>query len=277
MMNKQPVSYAIIRFQPHVETEEFANVGVVLVAPSISYFDFRLETKRLARVNAFFDKLEPALVREMLRNYSVELRRIRDLAGHKGDGQRRFEFETRDNAEHLFNALTKDREGVIRFSDVRFAMSASPKKTIDELFDHYVRHSFVNAVYREGLLEKNIRALLRMDFVGKTYRPRNFTDGVYSAKFPFVEIEDDRAIRVLKPIFLGQDDPTRILDHGNKWAFTIKRLKKVLPKDVILAVEGPSGTGTQHRAFTEAVDLFKQNGIQVVDAGDKQQVLQALH
>jgi hypothetical protein len=277
MMKKQAVSYAIIRFQPHVETEEFANVGIVLVAPRMSYFDFRLETRRLARVTAFFDNLEPALVRDMLRNYDLELRRIRDLAGHKGDGQTRFEFETRDNAEHLFNALTKDREGVIRFSDVRFAMSAEPKVMIDELFDHYVRRSFVNGVYREGLLEKNIRNLLRLDAAGRTFKPRDFTDGLYSARFPFVEVNDDQAVRVLKPIFLGQDDPTRILDHGNKWAFTINRLRKVLPRDVVLAVEGPDGSGTQHRAFTEAVDLFKNNGIHVVDAHDQQQLLRAMH
>lgn len=46
-------------------------------------------------------------------------------------------------------------------------------------------------------------------------------------------------MKVLKPIYLGQDEPTRILDHGNKWLFTINRLKEKLPPDVVVAVEGP--------------------------------------
>jgi hypothetical protein len=275
-MKKHAISYAIIRFQPHVETEEFANIGIVLVAPRMSYFDFRIETRRLGRLTSFFDSVEAETTRAVLRSYHVELKRIRDLAGHVGDGQSRFEFELSDNAEHLFHALTKDREGMIQFSEVRFAMTDDPRGKLDELFNYYVRRNFAGAVYREGLLEKQVRGLLKMRDIGKNFKPMSFSDGLYSAKFPFVEVVEDRALKVLKPIYLGQDEPTRILDHGNKWLFTIQRLKDKLPPDVVVAVEGPDDSAKRKQAFREAVDLFRANNIKVVDARNENALIAAV-
>ncbi|WP_440981383.1 DUF3037 domain-containing protein [Shinella sumterensis] len=275
-MKKNAVSYAIIRFQPHVETEEFANIGIVLVAPRASYLDFRLETRRLGRLTSFFDSVEGATIRGVLKSYYTELKRIRDLAGHTGNGQRRFEFELSDNAEHLFHALTKDREGIIRFSEVRFAMTDNPKSKLDELFDYYVRRNFASSVYREGLLEKQVRGILKLRDIGRNFKPMAFSDGLYSAKFPFVKIFQDKPLKVLKPIYLGQDEPTRILDHGNKWLFTINRLKDKLPPDVVVAVEGPKDSLKRKQAFLEAVDLFRANDIKVVDAGNENELISAM-
>lgn len=275
-MKKHAVSYAIIRFQPHVETEEFANIGIVLVAPRMGYLDFRLETRRLSRLTSFFDSVEATTIRGVLKSYYVELKRIRDLAGHTGSGQSRFEFELSDNAEHLFHALTKDREGVIRFSDVRFAMTDNPKAKLDELFNYYVRRNFAGSIYREGLLEKHVRGILKLRDIGRHFKPMAFSDGVYSAKFPFVEIIQNTPLRVLKPIYLGQDEPTRILDHGNKWLFTINRLKGKLPPDVIVAVEGPKDSSKRKQAFREAVELFRESDIKVVDARNEIELISAM-
>lgn len=275
-MKKHAVSYVIIRFQPHVETEEFANIGIVLVAPRMSYLDFRLETKRLSRLTSFFDSVEATTIRAVLKNYHAELRRIKDFAGHNGNGQTRFEFELTDNAEHLFHALTKDREGVIQFSETRFAMTDRPKNKLDELFDYYVRRNFVSSVYREGLLEKQVRSILKLRDIGRNFKPMAFTDGLYSAKFPFVEIVESKPVKVLKPIYLGQEEPTRILDHGNKWLFTIKRLRDKLPPDVVFAVEGPSDSAKRRQAFREAIELFRANDINVVNAQNESELIDAI-
>lgn len=275
-MKKQAVSYAIIRFQPHVETEEFANIGIVLVAPRMGYLDFRLETRRLSRLTSFFDSVEATTIRGVLKSYYVELKRIKDLAGHTGSGQSRFEFELSDNAEHLFHALTKDREGVIRFSEVRFAMTDNPKAKLDELFNYYVRRNFAGPIYREGLLEKHVRGILKLRDVGRNLKPMTFSDGLYSAKFPFVEIVQDKPFKVLKPIYLGQDEPTRILDHGNKWLFTINRLKEKLPPNVVVAVEGPKDASKRKQAFQEAVELFRESNIKVVNARNEIELIDAM-
>ncbi|MBY4609822.1 DUF3037 domain-containing protein [Rhizobium sp. 9T] len=275
-MRRQAISYAIIRFRPHAETEEFANIGIVLLAPQMGYLDFRLETKRFGRLTSFFDSVEATTIRSVLKNYYAELKRIRDIAGHNGSGQARFEFEITDNAEHLFYALTKDREGIIRFSEVRFAMTEDPKNKLDELFDHYVRRNFASSIYHEGLLERHVRTMLKLRDIDRNFKRRSFGDGVYSATFPFVELADDKPVKILKPIYLGQDDPSRILDHGNKWLFTVNRLKQLLPRDIVFAVEGPADQSSRRRAFNEAIDQFRASDIQVVDATKERELLDAV-
>ena len=42
-MNKKAYQYAIVRFSPFVETEEFANVGVVMICPAEGKFLFKLQ------------------------------------------------------------------------------------------------------------------------------------------------------------------------------------------------------------------------------------------
>ena len=45
----------IVRFAPFAETEEFANVGIVLSVPAIGRMEYRLARKNLKRVNHFFE------------------------------------------------------------------------------------------------------------------------------------------------------------------------------------------------------------------------------
>jgi hypothetical protein len=57
-MKKFACRYAVVQFVPYSETGEFANVGVVLICPETGYFGFQLQTRKYARVTAFFDELK---------------------------------------------------------------------------------------------------------------------------------------------------------------------------------------------------------------------------
>lgn len=72
--------YSIIRFLPYAETEEFANVGVVMFAPTARYFDFQL-TNKWRRLGAFFDTLDRRVFAEGVRAFREELVRTRNLVG----------------------------------------------------------------------------------------------------------------------------------------------------------------------------------------------------
>ena len=66
--------YSIVRFLPYAETEEFANVGVVMLATTARYFDFRLSNK-WRRLGGFFDKLDRRVFAEGARAFKEELER----------------------------------------------------------------------------------------------------------------------------------------------------------------------------------------------------------
>lgn len=58
-MNRIGCRYAIVRFLPYAETQEFANVGIVLACPETGYFGFRLEIRHTRRFTDFFKELCP--------------------------------------------------------------------------------------------------------------------------------------------------------------------------------------------------------------------------
>ena len=58
---------------PFVETGEFANVGVLLVAPKNGYVNFKLDTKRTQRVTHFFEGLDVELYRKVIQNLKEQL------------------------------------------------------------------------------------------------------------------------------------------------------------------------------------------------------------
>ncbi len=54
-MIQQVCKYSIIRFQPYPETEEFANIGIVLYATVSKRLEFKLlDTKQHTEGHAFF-------------------------------------------------------------------------------------------------------------------------------------------------------------------------------------------------------------------------------
>ena len=80
---------------------------------------------------------------------------------------------------------------------------------------------------------------------------RQFDDGIYKASFPFVEIDaEGDPLKIIKPFFLGQKEPTSIIDHGVKWTTSVTRLRKagVIPDRVLFAVEGPAKNDTAAHA-----------------------------
>ncbi|MEI6957517.1 DUF3037 domain-containing protein, partial [Klebsiella pneumoniae] len=49
-----PCLYSIVRYAPYAETEEFANIGVVMCAPKENFFDFQITKRNDSRVRSFF-------------------------------------------------------------------------------------------------------------------------------------------------------------------------------------------------------------------------------
>lgn len=50
---KKLVRYSVIRFMPFSETQEFANVGIVIHAPQTGEVQFKLANTRFGRVSQF--------------------------------------------------------------------------------------------------------------------------------------------------------------------------------------------------------------------------------
>lgn len=279
-MKKIACLYAIVRFCPFVETEEFANVGIVIIAPEHRIFDFKLMTKKHARVTNFFEQLETPSFKAAMQNLREEFERVaRVLQLHGFD--RRLKHNDADFARSLFNEIVRPRESVIQFSNVRGVLMLDPKAKLEELYGHYVERDFVTPEYREQVLERTLRRWFYEAGVSGRFERLEVGNDEYHATFPFVEQKSGQVVTAIKPLNLGQDQPSKILDHGGAWVWKLAQLKRknTLPERVLVTVEGPKEAEKEARmkAFCEVVAELTEAGAQVLAYERKTDILDFVH
>jgi hypothetical protein len=263
--------YSIVRFLPYAETEEFANVGVVMFAPSARYFDFRLSYK-WRRLGAFFDKLDRRVYAEGVRAFKDELDRTRNMAAELVSGGP----PGQASAQRLFDDLVRPREALFRFSSVRVVMAEAPETVLASLFDRYVEHDFATPEYHEVLIERAVRGVLRREGLADRFRRAKLGTGELQFAVPFAEMDETgRAHRIIKPMHLAHDDPVRILDHGNQWLGRLRHLERVnaLPEAMLLAVTEPPEDTDRHAAFDEVRRDLENLGAKFASSNDDRAVL----
>ncbi|MBI5461700.1 MAG: DUF3037 domain-containing protein [Gammaproteobacteria bacterium] len=265
-MTKIPCQYVIVRFAPFTETGEFANVGIILMAPRQRYFGFKLlAPRRHGRITRFFDELEPRLFRETLRDLSEELARVHGvLKAHGFD--KRLKVNEVDFAGRLFTEVTRPRESIVRFSETRLVLAEDPKEKLKELFAFYIERNFVTKEYKEIVLERGVRKWLLDARIADRFDRMKVGDDEYQATFPFVEQHENRPAKIIKPLNLTQDTSSKILEHGGNWWFKIRELQKrhTLPDKVLFAVEGPATQGPMGNAYHEVVEMLRETGVTVL-------------
>lgn len=259
--------YAVVQFIPYAETEEFANVGIVLLCPEAGYFGFRLQTaRRTRRITAFFERLDRGIYVRALDLFEKELQRV---AQHLyAEAFPRGDTET---ARQLFTALTHPREAIIRFSLPRAIMTSSPEKEVEALFDRYVEHDFATPEHQETVLEKRIGQLLRGLPLEKPFVLKTIGNEDTRARFPFVVMDGDQPIKAIKPLFLAQDEPHKIFEHADHWLPKMHRLnaRGFLPKATLISMEAPPESEYKRfKAFTEVRDELASLKLHTVAAHD---------
>lgn len=139
-MNPQTVcNYAYIRFVPNPVTEEFANVGVVMIANRPLSLLFKLEQSWTGRLAGFFAGTAPEIYLSSRKILETELQRMAAMIGRATLG---LEPEMTDFTEEkliqLFRELVRPREGRLHFSTARTALAEDPKLLLQELFEEAV-------------------------------------------------------------------------------------------------------------------------------------------
>lgn len=276
-MKKFACQYALLRFRPFMETGEFANVGIVMMAPEARFFGFRL-LKKYGRITQFFNQLDRNVYlegRELFKNelerFATELRR-QSLDGRKTQPDL-------DLARNLFTELVRPREAMMQFAEQRIVLTDNPKEKLLELFNHYVERNFVTKEYQERLLETTVRKLLFRTQVGFKYQREKIGTPDFIVNFPFVFMANGKAERIIKPLYLAQDDTTKILNHGGHWVDKLTRLHKrnALPEHVLVPVRAPQENTRAFQAFNEIRTELNQINVKVVPASEEKEILEFAH
>ncbi|UZR30945.1 DUF3037 domain-containing protein [Methylococcus mesophilus] len=273
-MKKMPCLYAIVRFTPFVETGEFANVGIIMMAPEQRCFEYKLMIQRHARVTHFFEQLDAKVFRATMRNLREELNRAAGVLRRHGF-DKRLKSNDVDFAKGLFAEIIRPRETIIKFSEPRAILAEDMKATLTELYGHYVERSFATRGYQETALERGMRRWLNQARIADRFEHLALGDDGYHVTFPFVERRGERAVKAIKPLHLGHDQPTKIIEHGWQWVTRVTQLHKrrYLPDTVLFAVQGPEEDGPKARAYGEVVQGLRETGVTVLPFKDKEHIL----
>ncbi|QKK03783.1 MAG: DUF3037 domain-containing protein [Pseudomonadota bacterium] len=272
-MKRIACQYAVIRFLPFVETGEFANVGVVLMAPDVAYFDFRLELKKTRRVTQFFHELDAPLYRAALREFDQELARVRDLV-HDANVPAQ---QRRQLGQTLFNELTRKRGNLVQFSNVRAVLSKDFMHEVDRLFQYYVKRNFSSQQQREQQLEQRLRSMLQSASLADRFHARKLGPEDFSVQFPFVQSEGDHHLKAIKPLDFTQEQPKLILEKAAKWEFRVHRLRHLerLPERLLFATRGPARKDrSRFSAFAEAQEMLAGTNAAVILADEREKLLE---
>lgn len=127
MQDKHTYKYAVIRFLPRVEREEFFNVGVILFCKRLKYLDVKFHVD-LDKLNSFSSEVEVETINEYLNSWKI-------ICEGKADGG---PIAALDMSEK-FGWLAACRSTIIQSSGTHAGLCVDPQKTMDELFEMYVK------------------------------------------------------------------------------------------------------------------------------------------
>lgn len=267
-MRKYACHYAIVRFLPYPETGEFANVGVVVACPETGVFEYKLLKRKFGRVTKFFDEIGHNVCSHSLVLFDKELSRIRSSVNERQHSS--------EELRSLFKALIHPREAIVRFSESGVRLSDKPAEMVENLFQFYVERNFVTQEYKEQELVQRVRNVVQGLKLSKPFRQRSIGDELAQASFPLVQMDDHKPVKVIKPFFLAQNAPSKIIAHGGAWVDKVQRLRKrrLLPEATLFAIDGPSeNEGNRFLAYQEICEDLQKLQVQVIRSSQIQELI----
>lgn len=268
MSNKVALRYSVIQFMPYLETGEFANIGIIVMCPKTGYFDYKITTK-YGRVTQFFPNLQAKQYKESVAFFEKELRFIKNtFLNNYFDGEQ---------ARSIFDALTRDRETIIRTSDIGVRMVSNEAEALGQLFDYYVAQSFTKNS-SESILTERVTRMIQTFELNRPFGLEKIGNEDFHATFPLVQKNDQaRPGKIIKPIYFGHDDTNRIYEKSDSWIIRINRLREFgflnSNTQILFAYESPKiASSSQKKALARVLDDINNNDIQAVDYKDKQSI-----
>lgn len=264
---KQMCKYALVQFMPFVETGEFANVGVLLCAPKTGKWEFKLAPPKFKRITDFFTEMDRQVYSIAVRKFQNEMQLTQQIALNKKPKE----------MVDFFNEITRPRQALIRFSNVRTIMADTPEQALLTLFERFIRRDFVTEVYKENQMVQAIRQKFNVLNLKTEYKERKLKAGFRAFTVPLTA-NTDNGLKLIKPIAFNQGTATKLYEHGEVW---VQRLKALLEENMVKQenILLPYYTekalkGEKLDALTEIKNLFRKENLGAVDYNKENKIIE---
>lgn len=275
---KQPFQYATIELRPYPALGEFVIVGVLAVGAGRSLRFRLLKPAKTTRLTQFFPEIERRVFTETLQRLREEFAMLAEQINGQHDPGFTLPLELPgSDARGIFRVLTSPKEGMVQIQSRGAGMTEDLDQWVEDSFDRFVLRTDKSAPDpAEQVLTNRIKRSLKAWKMDKVYQEVQLGESHYHATFPFAYTPEgaERPGRVVKPLHLAQDTPTKIFEHGDQWLQKIRRLDQYghRPDRVIFPVQLPQGTGFQSEERQEVAAVlledFRKQAIEIVQADD---------
>lgn len=263
-----PCLYSIVRYAPYAETEEFANVGVVICAPKDRKFSYMLTNANDARVRAFFrDDVIFSFAKEAVdKELNFACKQIEKL-------------NSSEKIANFFNYLIARKESVIHYSNARVIMTDSPEDALLKLFNKFVNHSEVTKESREQILNRELkRSFSHYKELKDCFKKHTLGGDLTKFTLPFVAKQDNEIKCAIKPLAFVQDKPEKMMEHCDSWTSKIVRASSEGLLDistVLLTIDGPSKPDyIESKAMKEIRNTFDKHNINHLEHKDERGIIE---
>ena len=269
--NNAQCMYAVVRFMPFAETREFANVGVVVIAPKLGLYDFKLAPKSFKRVTNFFDDLDGVVYKHAIDGFEDELKRIRNYLVHNHvQGKSLVDY---------FKEVTRTRESVLHFGEMGTMLTDNINVAVDKLYDRLIGRNFTESKeYKEQLMVRALKKQLTSKLPsGVRYTKQNIKAGIFDISVPLAT-RIDESYRIIRPLAFEQKNVLQAMEHGETW---VGRLKKLIDSEVVqaekalVAFEKPVHRKPEFmKVYEDVVGEINSLGALTKDYGDTESIIQ---
>lgn len=282
---KTTFPYGTIELMPYPDLGEFVIVGVLLVERERYVRARVIDSKRTKRITQFFPEIERKVFTSTLARLRDEVARWECMMNGEFGGGIPQLFRDEKEANGMMSLLTSPREGMVRIRRRGVAMADDASEWLEEAFRRFVTREEAEPVNPvEQRFTKQVKDHLVRWRLDRFYRETIVGEEHYHAKFPFAYTPEgsERPFRAIKPLHLGHENPTAIIEHGDQWLQKIRRLRQFnqAPEQVVFPVRLPNGGGRIASERVEAVrvvmDDFRREEIIAIPENQTDQLREAV-
>ncbi|OTA16047.1 hypothetical protein Xbed_03519 [Xenorhabdus beddingii] len=214
-----PCLYSIIRYAPYAETEEFANIGVVICAPKLGKMSFKLTKSNDARVRNFFK--DDTIFHAVKPSIEQELQTACSLVSQIGNPRKVADF---------FNTFTSPRESIFYYSIPRIILTSAYDAELVRLYKKFIKHTEYTKERREEILVKELRSRFQShQELKNAFKKETLGGELTRFSMPLVAKNDEHILCAIKPLAFTQDEPSKMLEHCDTW---VSRVKRAVTEDI---------------------------------------------
>lgn len=255
-MNTYPYTYTVLRYVHDTSTGEFANVGVVLSAPSASYADAILRPT-YGRLSKMFPGMDGDHFRQVIRHLQS---RFEEIAGRVRDEMELGQKPA--NAQELAFSVIAPDDSSFQWAPMGSGMASDLTATLESIYQRMVE--------RYDDRQKNESRSDEM--VWKSFKKRLEERQVLSRLHPkTIAVEDDEVLfshawkndqwHCMETLSFDLMQPQSIKDKAHSWLGKMTSIKDAGEKFRICYLVGEPQLESSRRAFEQALNVLHKTPV----------------